>query len=63
MLLVNPAMGAAAWVMNKLFGNPLDKAFAFDYAITGSWADPKVAKLAAQGPVASGSPEGAAATP
>lgn len=52
MLLVNPAMGAAAWVMNKLFGNPLDKAFAFDYAVTGSWADPKVAKLAAQGPVA-----------
>lgn len=51
MLLVHPAMGAAAWVMNKLFGSPLDKAFAFDYAITGSWADPKVTKVAAQGPV------------
>lgn len=49
-LLINPAMGAAAWVMNKVFGNPLDKAFAFDYAVTGSWADPKVEKLAAQGP-------------
>ncbi len=49
-LLVNPAVGAAAWVMNKLFGNPLDKAFAFDYAVTGSWADPKVEKLAVQVP-------------
>ena len=49
-LLVNPAIGAAAWLMNKVFGNPLDKAFAFDYAVTGSWADPKVEKLAVQGP-------------
>jgi uncharacterized protein YhdP len=49
-LLVNPALGAAAWVMNKVFGNPLDKAFAFDYAVTGSWAEPNVARLAVQGP-------------
>jgi uncharacterized protein (TIGR02099 family) len=49
-LLANPAVGAAAWVMNKMFGNPLDKAFAFDYAVTGSWADPKVEKVSAQGP-------------
>ena len=49
-LLVNPAVGAAAWLMNKVFGNPLDKAFAFDYAVTGAWADPKVEKLAVQGP-------------
>jgi uncharacterized protein (TIGR02099 family) len=54
-LLVHPVAGAAAWVMNKLFGSPLDKAFAFDYAVTGSWADPTVSKLAAQGPAA-GSP-------
>lgn len=51
-LLANPAVGAAAWVMNKMFGNPLDKAFAFDYAVTGSWADPKVEKVSAQGPAA-----------
>lgn len=49
-LLVNPAIGAAAWLMNKVFGNPLDKAFAFDYAVTGSWSDPKVDKVAVQGP-------------
>jgi uncharacterized protein (TIGR02099 family) len=49
-LLVNPAIGAAAWVMNKVFGNPLDKAFAFDYAVKGSWTEPTVERLAVQGP-------------
>lgn len=44
-LLANPATGAAAWVFNKLFGNPFDQAFAFEYAVTGSWSDPKVEKL------------------
>jgi uncharacterized protein (TIGR02099 family) len=45
-LLVHPAAGAAAWVFNKLFGNPLDKAFAYDYIVTGPWIDPKVEKVA-----------------
>jgi uncharacterized protein YhdP len=49
-ILINPVIGATAWLMNRIFGNPLDKAFAFDYAVTGSWADPKVDKVAAQGP-------------
>ena len=44
-LLANPATGAAAWVFNKLFGNPFDQAFAFEYAVTGGWSDPKVEKL------------------
>lgn len=45
-LLAHPATGAAAWVFNKLFGNPFDQVFAFEYGVTGSWADPKVEKLA-----------------
>lgn len=49
-LLINPAVGATAWLMNKMFGNPLDKVFSFDYAVTGSWADPKVEKISVQGP-------------
>jgi len=49
-LLVNPVVGAAAWALNKLFGNPLDKAFAYDYAVSGYWNDPKVEPLAVQGP-------------
>jgi uncharacterized protein YhdP len=57
-LLVNPVVGAAAWALNKLFGHPLDKAFAFDYAVTGYWNDPKVEKLAVQGPATDGKPAG-----
>jgi uncharacterized protein (TIGR02099 family) len=49
-LLVNPVIGASAWLMNRIFGNPLDKAFAFDYTVTGAWSDPKVDKVAVQGP-------------
>lgn len=49
-ILAHPAVGAAAWVMNRIFGNPLDKAFAFDYAVTGAWADPKVEKVSVQAP-------------
>ncbi len=52
-LLINPAMGAAAWVMNKVFGKPLDKVFAFDYTVTGPWEDPKVEKVAVQAPAPS----------
>ncbi|MGE5468033.1 MAG: YhdP family protein [Ignavibacteria bacterium] len=47
-LLAHPAAGAAAWVFNKLFGNPFDVAFSYEYAVTGSWADPKVVKVAGQ---------------
>jgi uncharacterized protein (TIGR02099 family) len=45
-LLVNPAVGAAAWVANKVLGDPLDKAFAFEYAVSGSWAEPTVERVA-----------------
>ncbi|HMX15722.1 MAG TPA: YhdP family protein [Rhodocyclaceae bacterium] len=44
-ILANPAIGAAAWLFNRMFGTPLDKVFAFEYAVTGTWADPKVEKI------------------
>lgn len=47
-LFVSPAVGATAWVFNKLFGSPFDKAFAYDFAVTGDWSDPKVDKIGAQ---------------
>ena len=47
-LFIHPAVGATVWVLNKVFGNPVDAAFAFDYAVTGGWAEPKVEKLGAQ---------------
>ena len=48
-LLAHPAAGAAAWVFNKLFGNPLDQIFAYEYAVTGAWIDPKVEKVGGPG--------------
>ncbi|MEZ5614237.1 MAG: YhdP family protein [Rhodocyclaceae bacterium] len=47
-MLANPAVGAAAWVVQKLLKDPFGKMFAFEYAVTGSWVDPKVEKLQQQ---------------
>jgi uncharacterized protein (TIGR02099 family) len=43
--LVNPVAGIAAAVVQRLLKNPLGQIFSYDYAITGSWSDPKVAKI------------------
>lgn len=45
LLSANPATGAAYWLANKLFGGPLDKVFAYEYTISGAWADPRVEKV------------------
>lgn len=47
-MIANPIAGAVVWAAQKIFKDPLDQAFAFEYAVTGSWADPKVEKLGAQ---------------
>jgi uncharacterized protein (TIGR02099 family) len=44
-MIANPAAGAVAWVAQKLLKDPLDQVFAFEYAVTGHWQDPKVDKL------------------
>jgi uncharacterized protein (TIGR02099 family) len=43
-MIANPVIGAAVWATQKLFSDPLDRAFAYDYSVTGSWGDPKVDK-------------------
>jgi uncharacterized protein YhdP len=40
--LVNPVAGIATLIAGRIFKNPLGKMFAYDYAITGTWSDPKV---------------------
>jgi uncharacterized protein (TIGR02099 family) len=42
---VNPVVGVAALIAQKVLRDPLNKAFAFEYRITGSLADPKVDKI------------------
>ncbi|MDP1653523.1 MAG: YhdP family protein [Rhodocyclaceae bacterium] len=44
-MIVNPVAGAVAWAAQKVLGDPLDQIFAFEYAVTGGWNDPKVEKL------------------
>jgi len=50
--LVNPVAGVATLIAGRLLKNPVGKIFAFDYAISGTWTDPKVEKLQAAVPVA-----------
>ena len=50
--IANPVAGAAALLAQRLLKDPLGRIFAFDYGVTGSWSDPKVAKLNQPVPVA-----------
>jgi uncharacterized protein (TIGR02099 family) len=55
-MLASPAIGAAVWVAQKVLNDPLDQAFAFEYAVTGGWSDPKVDKISRKLPEANLSP-------
>jgi uncharacterized protein YhdP len=43
-MIANPAVGAAVWAAQKLLKDPLGKVLAYEYRITGPWADPQVVK-------------------
>jgi uncharacterized protein YhdP len=43
--IVNPIAGVAAAIAQWVLKNPLGQIFAYDYAVTGTWSDPKVEKL------------------
>jgi uncharacterized protein YhdP len=43
--VLNPAIGAAVYLGQKLLRDPVEKIFSYDYAVSGAWADPKVEKL------------------
>ena len=44
-MLANPAIGAVAWLAQKVLRDPVDQAFAFEYMVTGKWDDPQVNKI------------------
>jgi len=44
-MLANPVAGVATYLAQKLLRDPLNKAFAFEYQVTGSWVEPKVEKV------------------
>jgi uncharacterized protein (TIGR02099 family) len=43
--IVNPVAGVAAAIAQRILKNPLGQFFAYDYLVTGTWSDPKVAKV------------------
>ena len=60
LLLANPITGIGAMLAQRLFNNPLGQIFAYDYAVTGNWSDPKVEKLSRAAPqAAQETPQGA----
>ena len=42
--VINPIVGAATFVTQKVLGDPLSKLFSYQYHITGTWSDPLVDK-------------------
>ncbi len=42
-----PVVGLSALLLQKLFGNPFEKTFAYSYQVTGTWDNPVVARLSA----------------
>jgi uncharacterized protein YhdP len=46
--IVNPVAGVAAALAQRVLKNPLGQIFAHEFEVTGSWVDPKVAKVAVQ---------------
>lgn len=47
--LINPVAGVVTYLAQKVLSDPIEKMFAFRYAINGSWADPVVSKIAGSG--------------
>lgn len=44
-LAVNPAVGLSVFLAQLLLKDPLSKVLAYQYEVTGTWADPQVAKV------------------
>jgi len=44
--IVNPLAGVAAYFAQKVLKDPIEQAFAYEYRVTGNWADPKVERAA-----------------
>jgi uncharacterized protein YhdP len=60
-LAINPAAGAVAWLAQKILKDPLGHVFAYEYSMTGPWADLKWDKAPVPVPVPAPAQSGAAA--
>ena len=46
-VLGTPVLGLSTLLVSKLLSNPLGKAVAYEYSVTGSWDNPVVTKISA----------------
>jgi uncharacterized protein (TIGR02099 family) len=46
--LINPVVGGAAFVAQKVLKDPIDKAFSYHYRVTGTWSDPLIQSATAK---------------
>ena len=42
---LNPVGALIGYLAQRMLKDPISKAFSFEYAVTGSWADPKIARI------------------
>ena len=42
---LNPLVGVAVYVGQKVIGNPFEKLFSFKYAVSGTWDNPEVERI------------------
>lgn len=52
-LLGGPVAGVATILAQKILKDPLDQIFAYEYSVTGTWAEPQVSKIDRGGPATS----------
>jgi uncharacterized protein YhdP len=45
LILANPVAGLGAMVAQRILKDPLGRIFAYEYAVTGTWNEPKVARF------------------
>lgn len=60
-LLVNPVIGLSTFALGEVLRDPISKALAFEYNITGPWTNPEVSKVAGTAVPATPAPPAAAA--
>ncbi|WP_418647025.1 YhdP family protein [Thauera butanivorans] len=48
--LLNPVAGVVTYLAQKALSDPIERLFAYEYEITGTWADPAVRRLGAAQP-------------
>lgn len=52
--VINPVAGVVTYIVQKALEDPVEKLFAFEYEVTGTWADPVVEKVDRKSPDANG---------